>query len=119
VDRDRIVQRIHAVEWYRAIEVAPGIVTPGRYDPQSLLELMGFPADLRGKPVLDNNLLHRGQAITFETLPPIRKGSPLMQFYPNDELNHDRFNWWSPTVECLRLMIESCGFREELTGAMG
>jgi tRNA (mo5U34)-methyltransferase len=53
VDRDRIAQRIHAVEWYHVIEVAPGIITPGRYNPKPLLDVMGFPADLTGKSVLD------------------------------------------------------------------
>src|SRR5215813_2598194 len=47
------MQRIHAIEWYHAIEVAPGIITPGRYDPKPLLDAMGFPADLSGKSVLD------------------------------------------------------------------
>jgi hypothetical protein len=40
----------------------------------------------------------------------------VMQFYPNDELNDDWSNWWAPTAECLRLMIESCGFDAELSG---
>lgn len=53
VDNDEILRRIRAVEWYHAIEVAPGIVTPGRYDPKPFLPLMGFSEDLTGKSVLD------------------------------------------------------------------
>jgi tRNA (mo5U34)-methyltransferase len=216
LDRDRIVERILAIEWYHMIEVAPAIVTPGRYDPKPLLDAMGFPEDLQGKTVLDigaydgfftfeaekrgamrvvgldrhpaghngfalahellgskaeymvgsvydlspeihgtfdvvlllgvlyhlrhpllalekihsvcrdfllveshvldQDFLHAGQPIPLETLHPLLKGSPLMQFYPNDELYGDASSWWAPTIECLRLMIESCGFRAELAG---
>jgi tRNA (mo5U34)-methyltransferase len=66
--------------------------------------------------VLDNDFLYERQHIPLEGLHPILKGSPLMQFYPNDELHHDWSNWWAPTIECLRVMIESCGFRAELAG---
>ena len=50
---DDILRRVRAVEWYHAIEVAPGVVTPGRYDPKPCLPQMGFPEDLTGKSVLD------------------------------------------------------------------
>jgi tRNA (mo5U34)-methyltransferase len=216
VDQDQIVQKIHAIEWYHAIEVAPGIITPGRYNPTPLLDAMGFPADLSGKTVLDigaydgfftfeaerrgaqrivaldrhpasqkgfavahellgskaeyvvgsvydlspqihgmfdvvlflgvlyhlrhpllalerihsvcretvlveshvldNDFVDAGQHIPLETLHPLLKDSALMQFYPHDELVHDLSNWWAPTAECLRLMIDSCGFRAELVG---
>jgi tRNA (mo5U34)-methyltransferase len=66
--------------------------------------------------VLDNDFLHAGQAMPLEVLHPFLKGSPLMQFYLDDELKHDRSNWWAPTVECLRVIIESCGFHAELAG---
>lgn len=50
---DQIRERISARSWYHCIEVAPGIKTPGRYDPSEVIETMGFPADLAGKTVLD------------------------------------------------------------------
>jgi tRNA (mo5U34)-methyltransferase len=214
--QDRIVERIHAIEWYHVIEVAPGVVTPGRYDPKPLLDVMGFPVDLTGKTVLDigaydgfftfeaerrgakrvvaldrhparqkgfalahellsskaeyiegsvydisperhgafdvilflgvlyhlrhpllalekihricreyvlveshvldGDFIHGLQHIPVETLHPLLKGSLLMQFYPNDELHNDWSNWWAPTSECLRFMIESCGYDVQLTG---
>jgi tRNA (mo5U34)-methyltransferase len=214
VDQDWIVKRIHAIDWYHIIEVAPGIVTPGRYNPMPLLNTMGFPVDLRGKTVLDigaydgfftfeaekrgakrvvaldrhppthkgfalarellgskaeyvegsvydlspevhgtfdvvlflgvlyhlrhpllalekihaacqetllleshvldPHFLYLGREMSLETLNPLLKDAPLMQFYPTDELHHDWSNWWAPTIECLRLMIESSGFRVEL-----
>jgi tRNA (mo5U34)-methyltransferase len=215
LDQDRIVERIHAIEWYHAIEVAPGIVTPGRYDPKDLLGALGFPVDLTGKSVLDigaydgfftfeaerrgaervvamdrhaadqkgfalahellgskaeyvegsvydlspeihgvfdivfffgvlyhlrhpllalekihricreyllveshvldTDFIHRLQHAPLASLHPLLKDALLMQFYPNDELNDDWSNWWAPSTECLRLMIESCGFEPELT----
>jgi len=39
--------------WYHTIELAPGVVTPGRYDLRSLLPLYALPDDLRGKSALD------------------------------------------------------------------
>jgi tRNA (mo5U34)-methyltransferase len=53
VSDDEILKRIRAVEWYHSIEVAPGIVTSGRYDPTPVLPQIGFPEDLTGKTVLD------------------------------------------------------------------
>jgi tRNA (mo5U34)-methyltransferase len=208
--------RIHTIEWYHIIEIAPGVVTPGRYDPKPYLETMGFPVDLAGKTVLDigahdgffsfeaekrgaqrvvaldrhppehtgfalahellgsraeyvpgsvydlspdihgtfdvvlflgvlyhlrhpllafekihqvcresllveshvldNDFLYNQEHIPLERMHPLLSGSPLMQFYPHDELYHDGSNWWAPTTECLRLMIESCGFHAELAG---
>jgi tRNA (mo5U34)-methyltransferase len=35
---------------------------------------------------------------------------PFLQFYPNDELNGDPSNWFSPNEIALSKMIESCGF---------
>ena len=54
-------------------------------------------------------------------LSPFLRNSDLMQFYPNDELHGDDANWWVPTIECLRLKFESCGFMWSLrlTGQIG
>lgn len=53
MDRNAIQEKVNRIEWYHAIEVGPGIVTPGRYHPKPLLDTMGFPKDLTGKTVLD------------------------------------------------------------------
>jgi tRNA (mo5U34)-methyltransferase len=50
---DAVAQIINSKPWYHIIEVAPGVRTPGRYDPKPFLDTMGFPADLTGKTVLD------------------------------------------------------------------
>lgn len=39
--------------WHHTFEIYPGLVTPGSYDPQFLLDMLGLPADLSGMRVLD------------------------------------------------------------------
>src|SRR3990170_8687518 len=39
--------------WYHAIELAPGVVTPGLFDRRPYVERYELPADLTGKRVLD------------------------------------------------------------------
>lgn len=36
---------------------------------------------------------------------------PVMRFYPNDELDGDPTNWWSPNRACMEAMLHSLGFR--------
>jgi tRNA (mo5U34)-methyltransferase len=39
--------------WYHKFEIAPGVITPGVYDPSNLLSYMQFPDDMRGKRILE------------------------------------------------------------------
>jgi 2-polyprenyl-3-methyl-5-hydroxy-6-metoxy-1,4-benzoquinol methylase len=39
-------------------------------------------------------------------------GSPVMEFYPNDELGGQYDNWWGPNTECLVKMALSVGFAQ-------
>jgi tRNA (mo5U34)-methyltransferase len=39
--------------WHHKFEIAPGVVTPGSYEPQFLLNKINFPKDLASKRVLD------------------------------------------------------------------
>jgi tRNA (mo5U34)-methyltransferase len=39
--------------WHHSFEIAPGVVTPGSYDPGPLLDAICLPADLTGQRVLD------------------------------------------------------------------
>lgn len=48
-----IAAAVAAEYWYHTIELAPGVVTPGRYDLRPLLPLYALPDDLRGKTALD------------------------------------------------------------------
>ena len=219
MEKDEILRKVDSIEWYHAIEVAPGIVTPGRYNPKPFLDLMGFPKDLTGKTVLDigaydgfftfeaerrgakrvvamdrhpaghlgfalahelsgskaeyvigsvydlspethgtfdvvlffgvlyhlrhpllaldkiHNIcreytlvethvldqyfIHQGEISPLEKLHLWLKDSPIMQYYPNNELNNDWSNWWAPNIQCLRTMLDTSGFRAELMGEWG
>jgi tRNA (mo5U34)-methyltransferase len=46
-------QRVREIEWFHSIELAPGLVTPGRDDTRGRLDVLQLPGDLRGKSVLD------------------------------------------------------------------
>jgi tRNA (mo5U34)-methyltransferase len=52
-DVARMRDLVHARPWYHVMELAPGVVTPGAYDPRQQLVRMGFPLDLSDKTVLD------------------------------------------------------------------
>lgn len=39
--------------WHHRFEIFPGVVTPGRYDPQFLLDKLALPDDLNGARVID------------------------------------------------------------------
>ncbi|HEV2805082.1 MAG TPA: methyltransferase domain-containing protein [Chthoniobacterales bacterium] len=39
--------------WHHRFEIAPGVVTPGSYDPNFLLEKLALPDDLSGQRILD------------------------------------------------------------------
>ena len=38
----------------------------------------------------------------------------VAQFFPEDELGHDRTNWWAPTSGCLAAWLRSHGFEPQL-----
>lgn len=211
-----VLERIQAKDWYHVIEVAPGIRTPGRYDPRPWLDAMGFPSDFTGKTVLDvgsydgffafeaerrgaervlatdrhpaahcgfatarellgsrveyaitsvydlsreihgtfdvvlfpgvlyhlrhpvlaldkihavckeyafvethvldDDLIHRGEHHRLASLHPMLAETPLLQFYPGEELNGDSSNWVAPNVACLEAMLATSGFRPQLAG---
>jgi tRNA (mo5U34)-methyltransferase len=48
-----IAERVGEIEWYHAIELPHGVVTPGRVDHRRQVDLYGLPDDMRGMRVLD------------------------------------------------------------------
>jgi tRNA (mo5U34)-methyltransferase len=53
-DRERARTIVSEVpHWHHKFEVFPGVVTPGSYDPQFLLEKLQLPADMTGMRALD------------------------------------------------------------------
>jgi tRNA (mo5U34)-methyltransferase len=53
-------------EWYHAIDLGCGVVTPGQYDLRPLLDHYGFPPSFAGKTVLDIGPAHGFFAFEFE-----------------------------------------------------
>ncbi|WP_216073469.1 hypothetical protein, partial [Acinetobacter baumannii] len=53
-DRAKIQEMLSGVRrWHHKFEIIPGIVTPGSYDPQFMLEKLQLPTDMRGMRALD------------------------------------------------------------------
>jgi 2-polyprenyl-3-methyl-5-hydroxy-6-metoxy-1,4-benzoquinol methylase len=88
LSREQLLDRMSQVEhWYHAIELAPGVVTPGLRG-EELLELLELPTDCRGLRVLDLGandgffsitLEKRGaKVVAVDYLPPERTGFPLV-----------------------------------------
>ncbi len=73
-DQDRARATVSKVpHWHHKFEVYPGVVTPGSYDPQFLLEKLRLPKDMTGLQVLDigpsdgffsMNMARRGAQVT-------------------------------------------------------
>lgn len=70
-EAEKLVESVHA--WHHRFEIAPGVITPGSYDPRFLLDKMDLPEDLSGQRVLDIgpsdgffslNLRRRGAQVT-------------------------------------------------------
>jgi len=60
-----------------------------------------------------------GRSLSLSELSPDLEKLPLAQFYPNDELNKDPSNWWSPNLIALEKMIETSGFEPKLVFSNG
>lgn len=70
--------------------------------------------------ICDDEFLNpRGQPVSLRSYSPELDASPLAQFYPADELNHDPTNWWSPNLIALQKMIETSGFDPTLVYSDG
>lgn len=219
MNQDDIKAQIAKREWYHSIEVAPGLLTPGRYNPKPLLETMGFPEDFRGKSVLDigcydgffsfeaekrgaarvlaidrhaadwkgfdtarrilgsrveyremsvydlspesvglfdvvlfpgvfyhlrhpllaldrihsvckeylfletqvldNFFVYDGSSQTLEEINPILTATPVLQFYPGNELNGDLSNWFSPNIKALEALVATSGFKPRAVKTFG
>lgn len=54
MDRDQLIREVHGQQWFHAIDLGQGVITPGRVDPaRQTLPRLRLPADLTGKTVLD------------------------------------------------------------------
>ena len=74
--------------------------------------------------VIDHSVLDpsTGKFRELREFAPGLVSSPIMQFYPREELNKDFTNWWGPNMACLKGLAEAAGFsieRELLHGERG
>ena len=69
--------------------------------------------------VIDEAFIYDNIGYVLRDIDPRLRDSPLMQFYPSNELNSDYTNWWAPNIECIRSMVESSGFQPELIAQWG
>jgi tRNA (mo5U34)-methyltransferase len=53
MNADQIAAAIGGITWYHQIDLGSGIVTPGTDNTLARIAMIGLPADLRGKRVLD------------------------------------------------------------------
>jgi 2-polyprenyl-3-methyl-5-hydroxy-6-metoxy-1,4-benzoquinol methylase len=85
-----IRRRVADYEWYHAIDLGDGVVTPGQYDLGPLLPHYGLPHSLAGKSVLDVGPAHgffafelerRGASVATAELPNWAEhdASPILQ----------------------------------------
>lgn len=79
-ERAEAQRRIESVAyWYHRIEVLPGLVTPGVYDPSVVLDALPLPADCAGLRILD--LGTRDGFFAFELE---RRGAQVVALDPED-----------------------------------
>mgnify|MGYP003330257267 FL=1 len=52
-DAEALRAGMNELEWYHSVELAPGVVTPGRYDHRPYLHHYGIPSNLTGLRALD------------------------------------------------------------------
>ena len=63
---DEIRRRVDDYEWYHAIDLGNGVITPGQYDLEPMLPHYGIADSLDGKSVLDVGPAHGYFAFEFE-----------------------------------------------------
>lgn len=56
-------------------------------------------------------LLPNGKLTTLNSVSPLLKDIPIMQFYPKKSLNNDQSNYWAPNLTCLVKMLEETNFQ--------
>jgi len=71
------------------------------HEPNPLASMQRLRLLTRGVAVVETSAIHI----------PGHEDRPLAEFYPDDELDGDATNWWSPNLSALRAMAHAVGFR--------
>ena len=66
--------------------------------------------------VLDNHFIYQNERLELKNINPILQESPILQFYPGNELNNDLSNWFAPNIRCIESMLATSGFTSKLVG---
>jgi tRNA (mo5U34)-methyltransferase len=77
---------VAAREWYHTLELAPGVVTPGRLDTRRVVDAVPFPASLAGMRCLDVGTFNGFWAFEME-----RRGAK--EVVAVDVLDPERWDW--------------------------
>lgn len=110
-----LVARMRELEWYHTVELAPGVLTPGRYDHRAYLEHYGLPEDLSGQRVLDV-----GAASGFFSFELERRGGEVTALDLPHWMAHDfgpRYRPDRPLEEAERYLREPLAFAKEARGS--
>jgi len=107
------------LEWYHTLELAPGVVTPGRLDTRRVVDAIPFPASLAGRRCLDVGTFNGFWAFEME-----RRGA--QEVVAIDVLDPARWDWPAgsdpETIEAIgRRQAGGAGFelaRRELGSAV-
>lgn len=89
-----------------------------------LPDLLGALAVLRGvcgrRLYLETHLLDQegflmpdGTFQSIESISPVLRETPILQFYPDDTLGGDYTNFWAPNARCMEEMLRASGFAVE------
>lgn len=101
-DRAEFMRRLAEFEWYHTVELAPGVLTPGRYDHRRYLRHYELPDDLSGKTVLDIGAASGFFSFEFE-----KRGGRVTAVDPPTWMAHDfgpRYQLDKPLSEAERYL---------------
>lgn len=86
---DEIRRRVNEYEWYHRIDLGGGIITPGLYDLEPLLDHYGIPQILEGRSVLDVGPAHGYFAFEFERRGAIRVATAELPTWADHDAGPD------------------------------
>jgi tRNA (mo5U34)-methyltransferase len=106
-EAEKLVASVHA--WHHRFEIAPGVMTPGSYDPRFLLDKTDLPDDLSGQRVLDIgpsdgffslNLRRRGaEVVAVDYRPKDLHGFGVMERISGLDFDYRQANIYDITAE--------------------